>query len=177
MSMVCSISRTQDSPVHAGRTSIAMLCHEASNSLWPSSRVEIPALPLHGRSLRKGVKFSVHTTSRGRTPCSKCIFASVAFGWSPSGRKDMTGRIVLVESIKLSEAQKRPDNALVRVSHLWSALDSCQPCPRTSRSASRLLTPRSSRLPARPKARHLCPLLWCRPMVLLPMSLHPSVQD
>src|SRR4051812_47881655 len=34
----------------------------------------------------------------------------------------MTGLVVLVESIKLREAQKRPDNAFVRVNHLPSAL-------------------------------------------------------
>ena len=42
--------------------------------------------------------------------------------WSPSGWKDMTGRVVRVPSIKLREAQNKPDRALVRVSHLPSAL-------------------------------------------------------
>jgi hypothetical protein len=51
-----------------GRISMAMLCHDASNSLCPSSSVAIPAFPLHGKSFKKGVRFSVHTTSCGSTP-------------------------------------------------------------------------------------------------------------
>jgi hypothetical protein len=46
----------------------------------------------------------------------------VAVEWSPSGWKDITGRVVRVLSMKFSEAQNKPDRALVRVSHLWSAL-------------------------------------------------------
>ena len=34
----------------------------------------------------------------------------------------MTGRIVLVPSMKLRDAQKSPDSAFVSVSHFWSAL-------------------------------------------------------
>jgi hypothetical protein len=78
----------------------------------------MPALPLQGRSLRKGVRFSVQTTSLGKTPWSRWVLARVAFGWSPSGRKDMRGRVVLVESMKLREAQNRPESALVNVNHL-----------------------------------------------------------
>jgi hypothetical protein len=85
----------------------------------------MPALPLHGSSFRNGVKFSVQTTSWGSTPYSRCILSTVE--WSPSGWKDMTGRVVRVPSMKLSEAQKRPERALVSVSHLWSALHTgCQ---------------------------------------------------
>lgn len=40
----------------------------------------------------------------------------------PSNAKLASGRIVLVESIKLIEAQKRPDSALVKVNHLALAL-------------------------------------------------------
>ena len=69
MSMVCSIWRTHSPPGgQIGRMSMAMLCHDASNSLWPSNSVAMPALPLHGSSFRKGVRFSVHTTSWGNTP-------------------------------------------------------------------------------------------------------------
>ena len=49
-----------------------IVCHEASKSLCPSRRVEIPALPLHGSSFKKGVRFSVHTTSLGSVPCNRC---------------------------------------------------------------------------------------------------------
>ena len=31
----------------------------------------MPALPLQGSNFRKGVKFSVQTTSRGKDPCSR----------------------------------------------------------------------------------------------------------
>jgi hypothetical protein len=82
----------------------------------------MPALPLQGSSLRNGVRFSVQTTSRGSVPYSEWLLDGVVFEWSPSGWKDMTGRVVRVESMKLSEAQKRPDRALVSVSHFWSAL-------------------------------------------------------
>lgn len=123
MSMVNSICKTHSPPAgQIGRTSTAMLCQDESKSLCPSSRLAMPALPLHGRSLRKGVKFSVQTTSCGSTPKRRCVFASVKLGWSPSGWKDMTGRVVRVPSIKLSDAQKRPERAFVNVSHLWSAL-------------------------------------------------------
>ena len=123
MSIVCSASRTH-SPFggHTGRTSIAMLCHEASNSLCPSSRLEMPALPLQGSSLRNGVKFSVHTTSCGNVPCRRWVLARVEFGWSPSGWKLTTGLVVRVESMKLRLAQNRPERALVRISHFCSAL-------------------------------------------------------
>lgn len=123
MSIDCSISRTHSPPSgHTGRTSIAILCHDESNSLCPSSRLAMPAFPLHGRSFRNGVRFSVHTTSRGSVPCSRCRLDVVASEWSPSSWNDMTGRVVRVASMKFREAQKKPDNALVSVSHLRSAL-------------------------------------------------------
>ncbi len=99
-----------------------MLCHDASKSLCPSNRLDIPAFPLQGSNFKKGVRFSVQTTSRGNVPCNKCRFDSVEFEWSPAGLKDMTGRVVRVESMKFREAQKRPDNAFVKVSHRSSAL-------------------------------------------------------
>jgi len=100
-----------------------MLCQDASKSLWPSRRLEIPALPLHGKSFRKGVKFSVQTTSWGRTPCNNLrLELVVAFGRVPSGSKDMTGRVVRVLSIKLRDAQKRPESAFVKTSHFSFAL-------------------------------------------------------
>ena len=122
--MVCSISRTHSPPSagHTGRTSIAMLCQDASNNLCPSNKLAIPALPLQGKSFRNGVRFSVHTTSWGSTPYKSCVFVAAELRWLPSGWKDMTGRVVRVPSIKLREAQKRPDSAFVSVSHLWSAL-------------------------------------------------------
>lgn len=101
---------------------MAILCQDASNNLCPSSKEAIPALPLHGNNFKNGVRFSVQTTSRGNVPYRRCVFAAVVFGWLPSGWKDMTGRVVRVPSMKLREAQKRPDKAFVSVSHFWSAL-------------------------------------------------------
>ena len=76
----------------------------------------MPALPLQGRSLRKGVRFSVQTTSRGSMPCSKYSDESESLGF-PSGRKVNCGREVRVESMKFIEAQKRPERALFSVVH------------------------------------------------------------
>lgn len=124
MSTVCSISTIHSDPLdgQTGRTSMAMLCQAASNSLCPSRRLDIPALPLHGKSFRNGVKFSVQTTSRGRLPCRRWSFDKEAFEWSPAGSKVITGLVVLVESIKLSDAQNRPDRALLRVIQCAKAL-------------------------------------------------------
>lgn len=82
----------------------------------------MPAFPLQGKSFKKGVRFSVHTTSLGNVPCSRCRFDMVALEWSPSGWKDMTGRVVRVPSMKFREAQNSPERAFVRVNHLRSAL-------------------------------------------------------
>lgn len=86
----------------------------------------MPAFPLQGRSFRNGVKFSVQTTSRGKLPCNRCRLDKEAFEWSPAGSKVITGLVVRVESIKLSDAQNRPDNALFRVIHRANALDTNQ---------------------------------------------------
>lgn len=117
---------------------MAMLWKEASKSLCPSNKLAMPALPLHGRSFKKGVKFSVHTTSCGNTPCRSRVLARVSLEWCPSGRNDNTGRIVFVSSMKFRLAQNSPDRALVRVNHLPSAsssfvasshAQSSTPCP------------------------------------------------
>ena len=122
MSTLCSISIEQlELPSsHVGRTSIAIVWNEASNSLCPSSKLDTPALPLQGSNLRKGVRFSVQTTSWGSVPWRRWRLEELPC-W-PSGSNDMTGRIVLVASIKLIEAQKRPDRALVSFNHRANAL-------------------------------------------------------
>ena len=123
ISMDWSISSTHSPPSgQTGRTSMAMLCQDESNTLCPSSRLAMPALPLQGSNFRKGVRFSVQTTSRGSVPCSRCRVDATASEWSPSSWNDILGRIVRVPSMKFSEAQNRPDSAFVRVSHLLSAL-------------------------------------------------------
>lgn len=135
ISTVCVICNrhSPSSEGHIGFTSIDMLCQLASNNLCPSSKLEIPALPLHGRSFKKGVKFSVQTTSLGSVPCSKWRNSAEELTWSPTGSKDMTGRIVRVESMKFKEAQKRPDSAFVNVNHRPSALIRLAKCAPTCR--------------------------------------------
>ena len=105
-----------------GRTSIDIVCQDASKSLWPSRRLDIPALPLHGSNLRNGVRFSVQTTSCGRDPCSRWRFCEEVLGCTPSGSNVRMGRMVLVESIKFKEAQNKPDNAFVNDSQREFAL-------------------------------------------------------
>jgi hypothetical protein len=124
ISTVCSISRTHPEPssLQTGLTSIDMVCHDASNSLCPSSKLDIPAFPLQGSNFKKGVKFSVHTTSCGRVPWSRCRLGNEELVWCPSGWNDMTGRIVFVESMKFNDAQNKPESAFVRVNHLANAL-------------------------------------------------------
>jgi len=124
MSMVCSISTRQSDEfrTHTGRISIAIDCHAESNNLWPSNKLDIPALPLHGKSFRNGVRFSVQTISLGRVPCRSWRRESEALEWWPSGSNVNTGRMVRVESMKFKEAQKRPDKALVKRSQRKSAL-------------------------------------------------------
>lgn len=51
------------------------------------------------------------------------MLSFAASEWWPSGRKDMTGRVVRVSSMKLRDAQKRPDKALTRFFHLCEALN------------------------------------------------------
>jgi hypothetical protein len=100
-----------------------MLCQLASNSLCPSNKDEMPALPLQGRSFKNGVRFSVQTTSRGRVPCSNVRFElGSVWLYEPDGEKDNTGLIVLVESMKFNDAQNRPESAFVSVDQALFAL-------------------------------------------------------
>ena len=124
ISTVCSISMLHSEPSsgHTNRTSIAILCHDASKSLCPSRRLAIPALPLQGNNFRNGVRFSVQTTSRGRVPCSRYKSSLKLFGGSLVGSKVIFGLVVRVESMKLSEAQNKPERALLRVTHLANDL-------------------------------------------------------
>lgn len=125
MSTVCSICTTHSPDSgQTGRTSTDMLCHDASNSLCPSNKLEIPAFPLQGRSFKKGVRFSVQTTSPGSVPWRRCSWSEGE--WSPAGSKDTIGCVVRVESIKFKDAQKRPDNDWVKVIHFANALSGRQ---------------------------------------------------
>lgn len=99
-----------------------MLCHEASKSLCPSNKLAMPAFPLQGSSFRKGVRFSVQTTSRGRVPCSRYDLSGGILRRWLAGSKVILGLVVRVESMKLSEAQNKPDKALFKVTHLANDL-------------------------------------------------------
>ena len=177
MSTVCSISAIHWDPSleHTGRTSIAILCHEASNSLCPSKRLETPAFPLQGRSFRNGVKFSVQTTSRGKLPWRRWSLDKEMLEWSPVGLKAIMGLVVLVESIKLREAQNKPDKALLRVIHRANALVYPSTRPSTG-PESFIITLWPYRLPPMPKAQPQCRLLWNRPMALRPTIRRPICQ-
>lgn len=178
MSTVCSISTMQGelSPGQIGCTSIAMLCQEASNSLWPSKRLDIPALPLQGRSFKKGVKFSVHTTSLGSVPWRRCKLAREAFEWSPTGSNVLTGLVVRVESTKFRDAQNRPDSALFKVIHRAKALILCYLELGKTRYRSSQHTLPLSQLPPKPTAQRLSPLLLHHPKAEYPNSPHPISQ-
>lgn len=119
ISTVCSISmlHSEPCPGQTDRTSIAIVCHDASKSLCPSNRLAMPALPLQGSSFRKGVRFSVHTTSRGKVPCNKCRSSRRLAEGSLEDSNAILGREVRVESMKLREAQNNPERALFRVTH------------------------------------------------------------
>jgi len=76
-----------------------------------------------GRSFSHGVRFSVHTISRGRAEYlihreSNAEYHSAR----PVGRKLQWGITVALESMKLREAQKSPDSALTNSAHTWSKL-------------------------------------------------------
>ena len=128
ISTVCSIC-TRHSPFSGqiGLTSTDILCHDASNNLCPSNKLEIPAFPLQGSNFKKGVRFSVQTTSPGSVPCRRCRL--LAGEWSPAGSKETTGRVVRVESTKFIDAQKRPDRDWVKVIHFANALDGVSKLP------------------------------------------------
>jgi hypothetical protein len=70
----------------------------------------------------KGVRFSVHTTSRGKVPCSRYRFSIEALVPLLAGSKVILGLVVRVESMKLREAQNSPESALFSVTHLANDL-------------------------------------------------------
>ena len=82
----------------------------------------MPALPLHGSSFRKGVKFSVQTTSRGKVPCNKYKSSRDLGNGLLVESNVILGLVVRVESMKLSEAQNSPERALFSVTHLANEL-------------------------------------------------------
>lgn len=176
MSIVCSIcTRHSPGPEHTGRTSTDILCHDASNSLCPSKRLEIPAFPLQGRSFRKGVKFSVQTTSPGSVPWRRCKLSEI--GWSPVGSKDTIGRVVRVESTKFSDAQKRPDNDCVKVIHLANALQSRQMIsirePPELYLQPLVHTYHYREHQSMPTIPHQCSPPWCHSKAVSPNFPHP----
>ena len=175
ISTVCSIWIRGSSPGgEIGRMSIDMLCQDASNNLWPSNKLEIPAFPLHGRSFKKGVRFSVHTTSPGSVPWRR--WRRFKSGWSPAGSNDATGRVVRVESTKFREAQKSPDKDCVNVIHFPNALGHRLTSKLRSHMKGRKeLTPHYSMHLSKPITQRLFPLLYHHSTVVYPNSLRPIV--
>lgn len=103
------------------------------------------------------------------------MFDKEAFEWSPAGSKVITGLVVLVESIKFSDAQNRPDKALFSVIHLANALEFNQLCMPIMKELP--LTPCPYLLPPKPKAQRLFLLPWRLPEASRPNSLHPIFQS
>ena len=130
----------------------------------------MPAFPLHGNNFRKGVKFSVQTTSRGRVPCSRKSLTSGEFGRMPVGSKVIRGLVVRVESMKLREAQNSPERALFKVTHRANDLD---PMRNLYSFLRCLLTqPRIQPLPKPTAPRQSLPL-WSLPKALCPSYHRP----
>lgn len=177
ISTVCSISTIQPerSLEQTGLTSMDIVCHDASNSLCPSNKLDMPALPLQGNSFKNGVRFSVQTTSRGRVPWSRCKYDKEAFEWSPVSSKDAAGRVVRVKSMKLSEAQNRPDRALFKVIHRSNALRKIR--HRRLLTKKGFGTLRLFPLPPTPRAPRQSLLPSFPPMAWLPSSQHPIFRN
>ena len=107
------VSLTSTPKFSRQRTWTPIPCQLASNNRWGLSKLAMPEKDLHGRSFRKGVRFSVQTFSDGNDACRIWCGASHC-GSDPSGRKDCVGEVVRNSSIEPREAQKRPARAFLR---------------------------------------------------------------
>jgi hypothetical protein len=105
-----------------------MPCQSASKRRCGFSSRARPERPLHGRSFRKGVRFSVQTCSDGKDAWrSACGRVCGHAGRAPSGVKARVGEVVRCSSREARDAQKRPASALRRSRHRAST--PCRPGP------------------------------------------------
>lgn len=72
----------------------------------------MPDLSLHGNNFNQGVRFSVHTASRGSAP----YLRSPLFGKKPQRGVEWE----VEDSRKLIDAQNRPEREFVRLPHVVS---------------------------------------------------------
>ena len=124
---------------------------------------------MHGRSLRKGVRFSVQTCSDARMAC-RSWWGCVKLGSEPSAWKVRTGEVVRCSSRCPRDAQKRPASPLRRPDHRWSRLGSRkegiqQGSKRNSRCGCALPHPRPEF-----RTRSDAGLVWVAPRVIIPFS-------
>ena len=86
--------------------------------MWSALRkVASPLFAPQGNSFFHGVKFSVQTFSPGSIPNLICDEVILDWRSAPDGPKAHLGLMDWVESMKLSEAQNCPANALVNLVH------------------------------------------------------------
>ena len=79
-------------------------------------------LESHGNSFFHGVRFSVQTSSLGRAACLNNDEFVPEVDATPSLLKESLGLVVVLLSMKFSEAQNWPDNAWVRPDQFSSTL-------------------------------------------------------
>ncbi|KAH3680548.1 hypothetical protein WICPIJ_008239 [Wickerhamomyces pijperi] len=119
--------------------SMDIVCHSDSKILWPSNSEDNPDLPLVGKNLTKGVRFSVQTGSEG-----KAALKRYKFGFSGLLKlNDLTGEMVFPLSMKFKEAQNKPDKELTSLIHCLKAcsLDSASMAAHTSTPIPPALAP------------------------------------
>jgi len=116
-----NVSLTSTPMFSRQRTWTPMPCQLASNNRCGLSKLAMPEKDLHGRSFRKGVRFSVQTFSDGKEAC-RIWWGASHWGREPSGRKVCVGEVVRNSSIEPREAQKRPARAFLRPFHRSSTL-------------------------------------------------------
>ena len=87
-----------------------------------SIRKSVVTLESHGNSFFHGVRFSVQTNSLGRAACRNSEEFLPVVNETPSLLKESFGLVVVLLSMKFSEAQNWPDSAWVRPDQFSSTL-------------------------------------------------------
>ena len=95
-------------------------CQSASKILCGLRRAPRPVWSLQGRSLRKGVRFSVQIRSEAREAC-RSVWV-VFGGMEPEGRNARVGRVVYRVGREAMEVQKSPARALLSPTQRVSTL-------------------------------------------------------
>ena len=85
--------------------SVSYLPQLEDNIKAPKTNSNIVTLELQGNSFFHGVRFSVHTSSLGRAACLSSEELAAVSEVTPSLLKESLGLVVVLLSIKFSEAQ------------------------------------------------------------------------